>query len=170
MKNLLTAASLIVAIFFFANQASARIYTWVDQDGLTHISDVPPISDQNVETIETPDYPAPSPDSAEPQIDPRPTPIKIPQENVYNKRNGKENHTNEVEIYTTSWCPYCKQAIAFLRSNRINFRQYDIEKNRKAASRMKELGGTRGVPFAVINGKKIGGFSSKAYRQALGLP
>ena len=170
MRNLLTAASLIVAIFFFAYQASAKIYTWVDQDGVTHIGDVPPDSDQNVETLETPDYPAPNPDSAEPQIEPRPTPIKIPQENVYNKRNGKENHTNEVEIYTTSWCPYCKQAIAFLRSNRINFRQYDIEKDRKAAARMRELGGTGGVPFAIINGKKIGGFSSKAYKQALGLP
>ena len=58
MKNLLTAALLIVAIFCFSNQALAKIYTWVDQDGVTHISDVPPTSDQNTETLETPDYPA----------------------------------------------------------------------------------------------------------------
>ena len=64
MRSLLTAALLIVAIFFFAYQASAKIYTWVDQDGVTHIGDVPPNADQNVETMETPDYPAPSPDSS----------------------------------------------------------------------------------------------------------
>jgi glutaredoxin len=57
-----------------------------------------------------------------------------------------------------------------LRSNHINFRQYDVEKDRKAAARMRALGGTRGVPFAVINGKKVGGYSPDAYKQALGLP
>lgn len=170
MKNLLTAALLIVAIFFFANQALAEIYTWVDRNGVTHISDVPPTSDQNVETLETPDYPAPSPDSTKHQIVTKPIQIKVPQENAYSKKKARGNHTDEVEIYTTSWCPYCKQAIAFLRSNRIDFRQYDVEKDRKAAARMRKLGGTGGVPFAIINGKKIGGFSLQAYKQALGLP
>jgi len=169
MKNLLTAALLIVAIFCFSNQALAKIYTWVDQDGVTHISDVPPTSDQNTETLETPDYPAPSPDSTKHQIVTKPILIIVPQENTGIKSKAKENFTDNVEIYTTSWCPYCKQAIAFLRSNRINFRQYDVEKDRKAAARMRELGGTGGVPFAIINGKKIGGFSLQAYKQALGL-
>jgi len=170
MKNLLATALLIVVIFCFANQTLAKIYTWVDQDGVTHISDKPPTSDQNVENLETPDYPAPGPDSANRQIVTKPISIKVPQENTYNKSKDKLNHADDVEIYTTSWCPYCKQAIAFLRSHRINFRQYDVEKDRKAAARMRELGGTRGVPFAIINGKKIGGWSSNAYKQALGLP
>ena len=169
MKNLLATASLIVVIFCFANQALAKIYTWVDQDGVTHISDTPPTSDQNVGNLETPDYPAPSPDSANRQIVSKPIPIKVPQENTYNKSKDKLHHADDVEIYTTSWCPYCKQAIAFLRSNHINFRQYDVEKDRKAAARMRALGGTRGVPFAIINGKRIGGFSLNAYKQALGL-
>ena len=169
MKNLLTAALLIVAIFCFSNQALAKIYTWVDQDGVTHISDVPPTSDQNTETLETPDYPVPGPDSTKHQIVTKPIQIKVPQENTDIKSKARENYADDVEIYTTSWCPYCKQAIAFLRSNRINFRQYDVEKDRKAAVRMRELGGTGGVPFAIINGKKIGGFSLQAYKQALGL-
>jgi glutaredoxin len=169
MKNLLTAALLIVAIFCFSNQALAKIYTWVDQDGVTHLSDVPPTSDQNTETLETTDSPAPGPDSTKHQIVTKPILIKVPQENTDIKSKDRENHTDDVEIYTTSWCPYCKQAIAFLRSNRINFRQYDVERDRKAAARMRELGGTGGVPFAIINGKKIGGFSLQAYKQALGL-
>ena len=170
MKNLLATASLIVVIFCFANQAMAKLYTWVDQDGVTHISDSPPTIDQNVEDLETPDHPAPGPDSVNHQIVTKPIPIKVPQENRYNKSKGKLNQADDVEIYTTSWCPYCKQAIAFLRSHRISFRQYDVEKNRKAAARMRALGGTHGVPFAIINGKKVGGFSANAYKQALGLP
>jgi len=169
MKTLLTAALLIVAIFCFSNQALAKIYTWVDEDGVTHISDVPPTSDQNTETLETLDYPAPSPDSTKHQIVSKPIVIKVPQENTDIKSKANENYTDDVEIYTTSWCPYCKQAISFLRSNRINFRQYDVEKDRKAAARMRKLGGTGGVPFAIINGKKIGGFSLQAYKQALGM-
>jgi len=31
------------------------------------------------------------------------------------------------------------------------------------------LGGTGGVPFAIINGKKVPGFSTIIYKQALGL-
>lgn len=170
MKNLIATASLIVSIFCLTNQAFAKIYIWVDHDGVSHISDNPPTSEQHVKNLETPDYPAPGPDSANRQIVTKPIPIKIPQENAYNKSKDKLNHADDVEIYTTSWCPYCKQAIAFLRSNRINFRQYDVEKDRKAAARMRALGGTRGVPFAIINGKKIGGFSSNDYKQTLGLP
>lgn len=170
MKNLLATASLIVVIFCFTNQALAKIYTWVDQDGVTHISDKPPTPDRNAENLETTDYPAPSPDSANRQLVTKPISIKVPQETKYNKSKDKLNHSHDVETYTTSWCPYCKQAIAFLRSNRISFRQYDVEKDRKAAARMRALGGTRGVPFAIIDGKKIGGFSLNAYKQALGLP
>ena len=143
MKNVLTAALLMIAIHFFANQAIADIYKWVDQNGVIHFSDSPPTSGQNVETKKTTNYP---------------------------KREGKRNYTNKVEIYTTSWCRYCKKAIAFLQSNRIKFKQYDIEKDSKAAAMMKALGGTGGVPSAIINGKQVYGFSTKKYKQALGLP
>ena len=172
MKNVLTATLLMIAVHFLANQAIADIYKWVDQNSVIHFSDVPPTSGQNVETVKTPNYPAPSPSPApaKPQIDAKPSPKKVPQEKVYNKRKGKRDYTNKVEIYTTSWCRYCKKAIAFLRSNLIKFQQYDIEKNPKAAEIMKALGGTGGVPFAIINGKQVHGFSTKKYKQALGLP
>ena len=172
LKNVLTAALLMIAIHFFANQAIADMYKWVDENGVIHFSDVPPASEQNVETIKTLDYqaPSPSPAPAKPQIDAKPTPKMAPQGNVYNKRKGRRNYTNKVEIYTTSWCRYCKNAIAFLRSNHIKFEQYDIERDPKANARMKALGGTGGVPFAIINGEQVVGFSANAYKQALGLP
>jgi glutaredoxin len=75
----------------------------------------------------------------------------------------------EVEIYTTSWCGYCKKAIHFLRTNNIPFNQYDIEKDPRAAKRMKALGGRGGVPFAIINEHKLYGFSENSYKRVLGI-
>lgn len=75
----------------------------------------------------------------------------------------------KVELYTTSWCPYCRKAKAYLQQHGISYRDYDVEKDPAAARRQQQLGGGNGVPFAIINGKKISGFSPGAYAAALGL-
>jgi glutaredoxin len=75
----------------------------------------------------------------------------------------------QVEIFTTTWCPYCVKATSFLRANNIPFVEYDIEKDAQAAQRMQQLAGRGGVPFAIINGQQIRGWSEPAYKQALGL-
>jgi glutaredoxin len=75
--------------------------------------------------------------------------------------------TPKVELYITDWCPYCQRAIKFFQARGIPVAIYDIEKDRKAASRKNELDSRRGVPFAVINGKKIHGFSEQMYQRAL---
>jgi glutaredoxin len=77
--------------------------------------------------------------------------------------------TAQVEIYVTSWCPYCVQAIKFFRDNHVPYVAYDIEKDSAAAKRRERLSPRQGVPFAVINGTKIYGFSAQAYSEALGL-
>ncbi len=74
----------------------------------------------------------------------------------------------QVELYATSWCGYCKKARAFFNARGIKFTEYDIEKDARAAARKQQLDPNgRGVPFAVINGQKISGFSEALYQQAL---
>lgn len=73
----------------------------------------------------------------------------------------------QVELYVTSWCPYCKKAKAFFDQRGIDYQVYDIERDPAAASRKQQLDSGRGVPFAVINGKKISGWSQQAYQAAL---
>ncbi len=75
--------------------------------------------------------------------------------------------SDQVELYVTSWCPYCRQAIEFFRSRGINCAVYDIERDDNAARRKRELDPRKGVPFAVVNGIKIHGYSEKAYLNAL---
>lgn len=49
----------------------------------------------------------------------------------------------------------------------MSYKVYDIEKDAAAAKRKKELDTGRGVPFAIINGIKISGWSKRAYETAL---
>jgi glutaredoxin len=79
----------------------------------------------------------------------------------------KPRKSNEVILYTTSWCPYCKKAKEFFKSRNIYFTEYDIEKDRDAAERKKRLDSKSGVPFAIVNGQQIHGYSPSAYERAL---
>lgn len=72
-----------------------------------------------------------------------------------------------VELYVTSWCPYCTKAKAFFDQRGIDYQVYDIERDANAARRKQQLDAGRGVPFAIINGIKISGWSSQAYQAAL---
>jgi glutaredoxin len=79
-----------------------------------------------------------------------------------------ENRTSpKVELYTTSWCPYCEKARDFFRSRGISFTEYDIEKDQNAAARKDKLDKKKGVPFVIINGRGMHGWSEAGYEQAL---
>ncbi len=73
-----------------------------------------------------------------------------------------------VDIYITSWCPYCKKAMAYFDSNNIAYNAYDIEKDLEALAKKQKLApGYKGVPLTVINGKMLKGFSEERFEQAL---
>jgi glutaredoxin len=74
----------------------------------------------------------------------------------------------DVDIYITSWCPYCKQAMAYLDAQGIAYNKYDIEDDAEAAAKKKELAPNNpGVPLTVINGQIISGYSENKFEQAL---
>ncbi len=74
----------------------------------------------------------------------------------------------DIEIYVTDTCPHCIKAINYLKSKGLRFKTYNVQHDRTAAQRMLKLsGGARGVPFAIINGTKLRGFSEKSYEAAL---
>ena len=92
--------------------------------------------------------------------------MESPAKTLYGKGSKKDT---QVELYTTSWCPYCRKAESFLSANGIPFVSYDIEKDKAAAARKKQLDQRKGVPLAVINGQVVYGFSERSYRAALDL-
>lgn len=141
--------SLILLIALtFALPAQAEIYKWTDADGKSHFSGSKPAHPASIENRNELEVKSPQPAPADKKAQPAAAP--------------------KVDLYVTSWCPYCKKAIAYLRKNAIAFTAYDIEQDLDAAARKKTLDpGYSGIPLAVINGAAIRGFSEDTYQQAL---
>lgn len=98
------------------------------------------------------------------------TPLQASSTRDNNTTDNKQHSTPAVDIYITSWCPYCKKAMAYLRSKNIAFNAYDIEKNAQAKAKKLQLApGYSGIPLTVINGKILKGFSKQQFDIALEL-
>ena len=141
MRNVILAcsAAIIICQFCLVSTVSAKLYTWIDKSGVTRRTYYPPPADQLGKRNQVQQAPS------------------------YQKKKA-----NQVELYVTSWCPYCKQAEDFFRLKGVKIKVYDIEKDRKAAARKKQLDKSgRGVPFAIVNGKRISGYSPGQYTKAL---
>lgn len=119
--------------------SQAKLYTWTDRNGVVRRTYYPPPPDQVRQNT--------APEAA-PAVQ-------------------RQVRSNQVELYVTSWCPYCKKAIQYFQDRGIAFTVYDIEKDPEAAKRKQSLDGRGGVPFAVINGTGVHGYSPDRYGQAL---
>jgi len=152
---------LFVFIMLFALQsfAVADFYKWEDEEGNIHITDYPPPvkNAKNIEVQKKEDIPK--------DIFIRPGLEEKGSDSDKQKTDVRRDH--EVILYTTSWCPYCTKARNYFTSRNIPFTEYDVERDREAALRKKELDPKEGVPFAIINGNSIHGYSESAYERAL---
>ena len=65
----------------------------------------------------------------------------------------------KVEVYTTSYCPYCIRAKSLLKTKGVSFEEIDVTDDPQARERMVQLsGGRRTVPEIFINGRIVGGY------------
>ena len=166
------AASLILAVsitLLLSGLATAEIYKWVDEKGGTHYSDHSLLDGKSTGNVtKMPAYPD-SPQSDYHREYDTPDTKSGSNRKALSPKELEPSASPEVELYVTSWCPYCKKAKEYLRSRGISFTEYDIEMDKSADLRKRELDSGRGVPFAVINGQKISGFVPSAYDSALRL-
>ena len=149
---------------------SAEIFRWVDEKGVVHFSDAPTESISETSEEEEVSSPDPNPeDNSRPAAETRTITLDPDFFDLLDESEEEPAAVNApaVEIYETSWCGYCKKAKNFFRSRGIKFKTYDIEKDNAAARRMMALTRRRAVPFVVINGQQIQGYSEQAYEQAL---
>lgn len=140
MKKTYLLIILAVSLFSLAvvPMASGKMYTWEDRNGKIRRTYYPPPADQ----------------------------VKQKSPQVRSSRQQAVK-SQRIELYVTSWCPYCKKAEEFFHSRGISTTIYDIEKDEKAASRKKKLDYKEGVPFAIVNGRKIHGYAPEQYEAAL---
>ncbi len=65
----------------------------------------------------------------------------------------------KVEMYTTTFCPFCVRAKSLLKSKGIPFVEIDVTEDAALRQKMVELsGGRRTVPEIFINDKIVGGY------------
>ena len=74
----------------------------------------------------------------------------------------------KVEVYTTTFCPYCVRAKSLLKSKGVQFTEIDVTDDDALRQKMVEMsGGRRTVPEIFIDGKIVGGFDElKALEEA----
>ena len=73
----------------------------------------------------------------------------------------------DVVMYTTSTCPYCKQAAAWMKQNGFAFTECNTETHASCAQAFQSYRAT-GVPYLVVKGHHMkNGFDSDEFLQAL---
>lgn len=74
---------------------------------------------------------------------------------------------SKVKVYSTTWCGFCKQAMAYFDSIKIDYNEIDVEKDQKAAEEMVEKTGQMGVPVIEIGDTVIVGYDRPRIDSAL---
>jgi glutaredoxin-like YruB-family protein len=75
----------------------------------------------------------------------------------------------EVKIYTTSTCPWCKKTKAFLKENKVEYKEIDVSNNKEASKEMIEKSRQMSVPVIDIDGTVLVGFDEEKLKKVLKL-
>jgi glutaredoxin 3 len=74
----------------------------------------------------------------------------------------------DVVIYSTDYCPYCRQAERFLNDKGVPFKSVDVTHDDAMRAKLVEMSGQRTVPQIFIGGESIGGYSDMMALQKKG--
>lgn len=151
--------------------AEAEIYKYVDPQGNVHFQDHPPGGAEKVRDLEVRKSSPPRPKAAAPAPPAAAgSPGRAAAAGSPGEAADAPKGVIDVELFGVSWCPWCRKAREFFQSRGVPYTYYDIEKDPVAAARKKELGSSKGVPFALVNGVRIQGYSPQGYTSALLVP
>ncbi|MDH4099670.1 MAG: DUF4124 domain-containing protein [Nitrospirota bacterium] len=143
-----------------ASSSWAEAYRYTDDTGALHYVDdlslVPPKYRSQLKDAK----PLPQINVA-PQIATPPLANPEAKPSQQEEPRKREVTSKTLEVFVTSWCPYCKKLEAFLDAKKIPYTRYDIEKDEKAHRVYKELGG-RGVPLTRIGSDVVRGYNPEA--------
>ena len=136
--------------------ASARTsgtaqYKYVDERGRVQVAsrleDIP----ERQRSTAMPVEPAPT----------RPSPALAPD-------GGGVAQNADITIYTTSYCGYCRAAMAYFDQRGLQYENRDVENDEEARADYLELtGGRRGVPVVVVGDEWMQGWSKPEFDRLL---
>jgi glutaredoxin len=147
----------VATLLLAAGVGRAELYSYTDGAGVVHFVDDPARIPKK--------YRSQVKDAGElgnvSVMDAVPSPPAAPKAKREEPRPVAKRGDQQVEVYLTSWCGYCKKMVRFLTEKGIPFTAYDIEKDKEAARVYRELGG-RGVPLVRIGDNLVRGYNPGA--------
>ena len=148
------AVFIIPILFFLYGSANADFYKWEDESGATHITDYPPPQSNSTKNIKV------HKDSSDNSV--------VDEEQEASKDSKtKAQKKPDIILYTKNDCPDCDKAREFLKSKKFTFTEYNMDKDKAAAAKRKDIDDSEDVPFAIINRNQVYGFSESVYNRAL---
>ncbi len=70
---------------------------------------------------------------------------------------NQPKQTKKVEIYTTTYCPYCVKAKALLTKKGISYTEVLVDDEIKKQAMIERTGGARSVPQIFVEGELLAG-------------
>ena len=141
-----------------AGAQAETLYKVIGADGKTPYTDRPPADAKSTTAMQFSDAPStPLPDSV----------LKY-QAELQKGMQGRlaqakrQDAMGSVTLYSATWCGYCTNAKAYLRTKGIAFQEMDIDTPGGGRAYF-EAGGKRGVPLLMADSKRLQGFSEGAY-------
>jgi len=145
---------IIPILFFLYGTAWADFYKWEDESGATHITDYPPPQADATKNLKV--HKDSSANSAATEED-----------EASREAKAKAQKKPAITLYTKNDCADCDKARDFLKSIKVNFTEYNMDKDKTAAAKRKDVDDSEDVPFAIINRTQVYGFSESVYNRAL---
>lgn len=65
----------------------------------------------------------------------------------------------KVDVYSTTYCPYCRAAERLLTAKGVNFNLYDVTHDPEKRQWLVKVTGRTTVPQIFINDQPVGGFT-----------
>jgi len=87
---------------------------------------------------------------------------------IYIRRHTIFEMMRKVTVYSTKNCPYCRMAKAFLDKQGVLYENIDVDEDIKAAEKIIELSGQRGLPVIIVDDEVIVGFDSPRLNELFG--
>jgi glutaredoxin len=126
-----------------------RIYSWVDENDVTHFGDAPLSRDAK---------------KVEVQVH---HPVVVPTPRPEAPASSAVTAQPEIIMYGAAWCGVCKRARSYFIEKNIHYTEYDIDTSAKGRRDYQRLNGT-GVPIFLVDGQRYNGFTAARFDTLLG--
>lgn len=159
-ERVLKAVRMMLLLLILPLAGAETFYKSVGPDGQIMYSDRPAAGSRIEKTMEF----TPGPSSPLPEYV-----LKFKRElerRLQTKAASAAPSGDALQLFTASWCGFCRKAKAYLAAKQIGFTEYDVE-TPEGMEALVRAGGGHGVPILVWRAQKLYGFSEPGYEAFL---